>query len=276
MKQDLWLNRGLEELKQEHWFDGFQMLQGALERTVRCNKPGHAEKIISKATPLFTSKEKEKYAIDLILGLILNIRRRLDARDFVELIPFSFGNLRKSSLENCVFTICNQILIEKAFQNSEFLSHLHDIIIEANFDEIVLSDLYFCYAGLLCYKKDFVLCFETLHSWSKKFSSLSPKMRTYLTLAEINAYEIEDCGKFLFLEDRNDTNEISSDFYLEIANRIFGAVKTLDKSEFHSTISDYSDLINSKKDGLLKALCDGISEIFNNKSGSGILSMFKQ
>ena len=108
MKQDIWLDKGLEELNQEHWFDGFQMLQGALARTVRCNKPDHAKMIISKAIPLFTSKEKEKLVIDLILGLILNIRRRLDNWNFVELIPFSFENLRKSSLENCVFTICNQ------------------------------------------------------------------------------------------------------------------------------------------------------------------------
>lgn len=279
MKTNPWLKRGLDELQQGHWFDGFQMLQGALQRTFRCNEPDHAKMIISKAVPLFVSGNQAKLACDLVLGLIKSISRKINKRAYAELIPIIFVDLRTASLENCVQSICNRIIKEKVFQGSEFLSHLKDMIIEANFNDNIVSDLYFCYVGLLCYKKDFVSCFETLYSWSKESSYLSPKMRTYLTLAEINAYEIEDCGKYLNLEDPGDLTEFpiesESESYLEIANRIFGAVQTLDNSEFQSTIADYSDLIDPKKDGLLKALCDSISEIFNSKSSSGLFSLFK-
>jgi hypothetical protein len=167
-------------------------------------------------------------------------------------------------------------MVEKAFQASEFLSHLKDIINEANFDENIIPDLYFCYAGLFCYIKDYESCFEALSAWENETTSLSPKIRAYLTLAEINAYEIESCGKYLqSKEESTDHYDIDSKSYLEIAFKIFGAVQTNDSSEFHSTIADYSDLINSKKDSLLKGLCDGISEIFTDQSQSGLLSLFR-
>lgn len=279
MKKDPWLKSGLDALQQGHWFDGFQMLKGALQRVFRFDEPNNAKIIISKAIPLFNSGNQEKLACDLVLDLIKSLRQRAAEQSYAKLIPQAFVDLRKASLEMCVRTICNQIIIEKAFQGSKFLSHLHNLILEANFNNFVISDLYFCYAGLLCYKKDFVSCFEALNGWSQRVSSLSPKMRTYLTLAEINAYEIEGCGKYLHLEKPDTSIEFSSEpkivSYLEIANRIFGAVQTSDGSEFYSTISDYSDLIDSRKDGLLKALCDGISEIFNNKSSSGLFSLFR-
>ncbi len=275
MIKDPWLKRGLVELQQGHWFDGFQMLQGAIRRAFRYGDPDRAKMVISKAIPLFASGNQAKLACDLVLALIMGISRKINERVYVELIPITLVNLRSASLENCVQTVCNQIIIEKVFQRSEFLSHLHDLIHKANFNPNVVSDLYFCYVGLLCNKKDFVACFETLYSWSQESSFLSPKMRAYLTLAEINAYEIEDCGKYLQMGETVVLSESDTDSYLEIANRIFGAVQTSDNSEFYSTIADYSDLINAKKDGLLKALCDGISEILNNKSSSGLLSLFK-
>ncbi|MHA2245049.1 MAG: hypothetical protein ACXADY_08775 [Candidatus Hodarchaeales archaeon] len=279
MKTNLWLKRGLDEIRQGHWFDGFQMLQGALQRTSRCDEPDHAKMIISKAVPLFVSGNQAKLACDLVLGLIKSISQKINERAYAELVPSIFADLRTSSLENCVQNICNRIIKEKVFLGSEFLSHLQDMILEANFNDNIVSDLYFCYAGLLCYKKDFTSCFETLYSWSQESPYLSPKMRTYLTLAEINAYEIEGCGKYLDIEDPGNLTEISieseTESYLEIANRIFGAVQILDNSEFQSTIANYSDLIDPKKDGLLKALCDGISEIFNSKSSSGLFSLFK-
>ncbi|UCG89554.1 MAG: hypothetical protein JSU57_03520 [Candidatus Heimdallarchaeota archaeon] len=273
MTKDPWLKRGLVELQQSHWFDGSQMLQGAIRRAFRYDEPDHARVVISKSVPLFASGNQTKLACDLVLTLITCISRKNTERVYTKLIPFTLIDLRAASLETCVRTICNRIIMEKAFQESEFLSHIHNFILEANFDQNVVSDLYFCYAGLLCCKKDFVSCFETLQSWSQEFSFLTPRMRAYLTLAEINAYEIEDCGKYLHIEEKGDMTE--SDTYLEIANRIFSAVQTSNSSEFYSTTADYSDLIDPKKDGLLKVLCDGISEILNNKSSSGLFSLFK-
>jgi len=137
------------------------------------------------------------------------------------------------------------------------------LILEEKYSSSVISDLYFIYTVLLSNKKDFVKCFETLDAWSKELPSVSPKMRAYLTLAELNAYEIGGCGKFL--EETSSSND-----HLELAVRIFDAVEKKDQAGFLSAISDYSELIT--KDGLLKALCNGIAEIFKPKSGAGLLS----
>lgn len=276
MKENPWLERGIDELHKGHWFDGFQILQGALQRAFRLNQPNDAEHIISEATAIFASGNQTKLACDLVLALIITIRQRLNDLVYARLIPFCISELRKASLETCVRTVCNQIMMENSFRGSEFLLHLNNFILKANYEKSVVSDLYYCYAGLLCYKKDFVSCFKTLNSWSQEFSPLPPKMRVYLTLAEINAYEIEGCGKFLISEESLNSYDPETESYLEIANKIFGSVQTLNNSEFHSIISDYSDLINSKTDGLLKALCDGISEIFNNNSSSGLFSLFRK
>ncbi|MFX0123321.1 MAG: hypothetical protein ACFFAE_06745 [Candidatus Hodarchaeota archaeon] len=277
MEKDPWFERGLDELKQGHWFDGFQMIKGAIQRAIRFDKPDHAKMILSKAIPLFATGEQKKLACDIGLSLIISIRQKIPEHIYADLVPGILVALRENILEECAQTICNQIMVEKAFQKPEFLLYLKDLInIKANFNSNVISDLYLCYAGLLCYKKDYVSCFETLISWYNESSSPSPKMRVYLTLAEINAYEIETCGKYLHSkEESTDSYDSETKNYFEIAFRIFSAVQTNNLSEFHSTIVDYSDLINSKKDGLLKGLCDGISEIFNDKSQSGLFSLFR-
>lgn len=275
-KKDPWFERGLDEIKQGNYFDGYQMVKGAIQRTIRFNNPDHAKMIISKVIPLFATGNQEKLACDLGLSLIISIRHKIKERTYADLIPTILVALRTTNLEKCVQTNCNQIMVEKAFQVSEFLSHLSDLINEVNFNTNVKNDLYFCYAGLLCYKKDYMSCFETLISWYNESSSLIPKLRVYLTLAEINAYEIESCGKYLH-SNEEPTNPYDSETkkYFEIGYKIFGAVQTNNHSEFHSTIVDYSDLIDSKKDGLLKGLCNGISEVFNDKSQSGLLSLFR-
>ncbi|MFX1504903.1 MAG: hypothetical protein ACFFDC_02205 [Promethearchaeota archaeon] len=276
MKKDPWFERGLDELKQSHWFDGFQMLKGAIQRTFRFDNPAHAKRILSEAIPLLTVGNKEKLACDLGQSIIIGIRPKIKNRIYVDLIPFILAALREESLESCAKAICNQIMVEKAFQVSEFLSHLKDIINEANFNANVIFDLYFCYAGLFCYNKDYISCFETLVSWGNEMTFLSPKMRAYLTLAELNAYEIDSCGKYLHSKEESTNHyDIETKTYLEIVFKIFGAVQTNNSSEFHSTIADYSDLINSKKDALLKGLCNGISEIFSDQSRPGLLSLFK-
>ncbi|MFX1516149.1 MAG: hypothetical protein ACFFC6_07565 [Promethearchaeota archaeon] len=276
MKEDPWFERGLNALKQGHWFDGFQMLKGAIQRTLRNNNADHAKMILSNAIPLFITGNQEKLACGLGQNLINIIDYKIKERTYADLIPFVLALLREENLEMCVQSICNQIMVGKAFQTSEFLNHLRNQINEANFNTDVLSDLYLCYSGLLCYKKDYVSCFETLLSWYNELSSSSPKIRVYLTLAEINAYEIDSCGKYLHSkEEPTNHYDMETKNYLEIAFKIFSAVKTNNIAEFHSTIADYSDIINSKNDGLLKGLCDGISGIFNDQSQSGLLSLFK-
>ena len=39
MRYEKWLQRGIEELKQNHWFDGYQMILGAYQRVLQSDSP---------------------------------------------------------------------------------------------------------------------------------------------------------------------------------------------------------------------------------------------
>ncbi|MHA2073694.1 MAG: hypothetical protein ACW97X_03675 [Candidatus Hodarchaeales archaeon] len=275
MNENSWLNIGLEELEHKRWFDGYQMLLGAYKRNLQSNDPNGAEKIISSSLPLFLKEKKKKLACDLITEIILSIQRNLNQRDWIQLLPIGISELRKSSLDDCISRVCNKIIFEKGFQDSAFLQHINNIILEKKFSNDVIYHLYYCYVGILCRKKEFILAFESLESWSQEFAPLSIKMRTYLTLAELNAYEISSCGKYLHNND-DEISAISSESknYIEIAARIFRSVEVMNVDEFLSTNEDYSDIINPRADSLLKALCEGISEIFKEKPSSGLFSLF--
>lgn len=275
MNENSWLQIGLEELRNKRWFDGYQMLLGAYQRFFRSDDPSSAEKIISSALPILSKENQKLLACNLVMEIILSIQRNLDKREWVQLLPFCISELKKSSLNECISTICNKVILEKAFQDSGFLEHINNILLERNFYKDVRSHLYYCHGGILCRKKEFAFAFESLESWSKEFVPLSIKMRTYLTLAELNAYEIGSCGKYLHNHDEA-VSKIDSESanYIEIASRIFQSVEVMNANEFHSTIQDYSDVINPKGDSLLKVLCDGISEIFKEKPNSGLFSLF--
>ncbi len=275
MTNNQWLQRGIEELRQNRWFDGYQMILGAYQRALRSNDIKGAQEIVKRVLPLF--EDQKKLACDLISTLILSISQNSTKRLWVEMIPISIDELIKSNLKECIQVISNKIIFENKFQGSEFLQHLNNIILEKKFNENVLNHLYYCHTGILCRKKDYVLAFESLSMWSNEIKQLSPKIRAYLTLAEINAYEIEGCGKYLQFENSESGDlpyNSDEESYLGIANRIFSAVQVMDIIEFNSTIQDHSNLINSKADGLLKALCDGISEIFKDKPETGLFSLF--
>lgn len=275
MNENSWLQIGLEELRNKRWFDGYQMLIGAFQRFLRSDDPNSVEKIISSALPILSKENQKKLACNLVTDIILSFQRNFDKREWVQLLPFCLSELRKSSLNECISTICNRVISEKAFQDSGFLEHINNIILERKFHKDIRFHLYYCHGGILCRKKEFALAFESLESWSKEFTPLSIKMHTYLTLAELNAYEISSCGKYLHSNDEAvSTNDSESTNYIEIASRIFQAVEGMNVNEFHSTIQDYSDVINPKGDSLLKALCDGISEIFKEKPNSGLSSLF--
>ena len=275
MNENSWLQNGLEELRNKRWFDGYQMLLGAYQRCLRSDDPNSAEKIISSALPILSKENQKDLACNLVTDIILSFQRNLDKREWVQLLPFCLSELRKSSLNECISTICNRIILEKAFQESGFLEHINNIILGRKFHKDVRFHLYYCHGGILCRKKEFVLAFESLESWSREFTPLSIKMRTYLTLAELNAYEISSCGKYLHNNDEAvSTIDSESVNYIEIASRVFQSVEGMNVNEFHSTMKDYSDVINPKGDSLLKALCDGVSEIFKEKPNSGLFSLF--
>jgi hypothetical protein len=272
MQKNPWLERGLNELDNNRWFDGFQMLQGALQRTIRLNQPENAKMVITESLHRFKNGKQEKLACNLFRILVTNLQKKMKERIWIELIPYGFIELKKLSMMKCIRTQCNHIIVEKAFQDSDFILHINNLLLEDKFEFNIYPDLYFIQAGVLCKKKDYISCFEVLESWSKEKKTFSPKIATYLTLAEINAYEIEGCGSYLGTDYQLETIELEDKRYLEIASRIFKAVKDSNMKDFYSTISDHSDIIDWKYDALLKALCDEISEIFRSKSGSGLFS----
>ncbi len=278
MRNEKWLQRGIEELDQNHWFDGYQMILGAYQRALQSDSPEDAVKIVSKTLPMLESQNR--LACDLISVIILSISQNPAKRPWVELIPVSLREIIKSNLTECVQGICNKIIQNKMFQDSELLQHINNIILEKKYSLSILNHLYYCYIGILCRKKDFASAFESLSTWSSELEQPTPKIRTYLTLAEINAFEIKagEDSKYLKVEDSeikaSGSSESETESYLEIANRIFRAVQVEDATEFKSTIQDYSDLINYKSDALLKVLCDGISEIFKPKANLGLSSLF--
>ncbi len=273
-----WLRRGLEEIRRKSFFDGFQLLQGAIQRAFQHDDHLMAKQIISKALIEFNIFDQRNLACELVKNTVKLLHRKQKIRAWTELIPFTLENLRTLSLEDCIRVFLNQLLSVKSFQDPDFIINMKDLIEESNYDTKTILDLYYLYSGFLCSKGDFIECFNAITQWSMLSKPISLIMRTYLTLAELNAYEIEGCGKYLKTDiqsiPKEDLNAPSGKKYFILAQNIFKAVENNDKKEFYLILEKNSDLINPSNDGLLKALCDGISSIFKNKSGSGILSSF--
>lgn len=266
-----WVDRGLQELSSGHWFDGYQMLLGAYQRALKSNDPEIVSNILNDAIPLFLEANHDKLAFNLISNYILGIRSVRNKREWVEVIKAIFKLVREESQFSRLQNIYSQIITERAFQDDQFLLHYYNIILEAEVVDDVIFDLYYTYAGILCQKKKYVECFEALSTYSEETTNLSARIRTYLTLAEINAYEIGSCGKYLLMSNGKNVQEENpiEARYLEITNSIFRAVENEDEEAFLEILDLYSDLINVHEDILLKVLCDGIKDIFSSQSGAG-------
>lgn len=275
MVKNQWVESGLRELSLGHWFDGYQILLGAYQRILRSNDPKSAINLLNEAVLLFEKGNNEDLACNLIKEYILGIRSKRTQREWVDQFQAIFGILRTTPLIACLKTVYSLIITERAFQDEEFLLHFNNIILEADSINNVIYDLYYCYAGLLCKKKQYVECYEALFAYSEEKSDLSPKIRCYLTLAEINAYEISSCGKFLPEENEDGQTTILDAKYIEITNSLFKSVEKDNELQFKAVLDSHSDLINSKEDILLKVLYEGINDIFsNNSSAGGLFSLF--
>lgn len=266
MKQNIWVERGLEALQQSQWFDALQMLQGAIERSGRQNQPDVAERIIAQLIPKFP-EDQVMLACELVREIITRIRKRKSQMEWVRLVSTVFTTLRKLSRQECLRTVKNQIIMDHGLQDKDFLLNLEALIVEEK-RLFFLPDLYYCKAGLLSKRKDYVRCYETLQDW-KEHTKVTPPFRTYILLAELNAYEIEGCTEYLAATQQEFDEEAEQ--YAILAERICRAVELTDQVEFNTILVEYNELINPHGDGLLKSLCDGIAGIFQPTQGTGLL-----
>jgi hypothetical protein len=264
MRQNIWVERGLEALQQGQWFDGLQMLQGAVERTSRQDQPDVSERIITQILPIFP-EDWATLACELVREIITQVRVRKSQLEWVRLIPMVLTTLRENSSQECIRTVKNQIIMDIGLRDNDFLINLEALITEEK-RIFPLSDLYYCKAGLFSKKKDFVRCYETLQTW-KEHVTVTQHLRTYLLLAELNAYEIEECPDQMSVPQKEVDEEAEQ--YAILRERICRAVELTDQVEFNDILLEFKELINS--DGLLKALCDGITGIFQPTQGSGLL-----
>ena len=273
MKHDPWVEKAIIEIDAGNWFDGFQMFQGALQRAIRQNNSSHAREIISKSIPLFSSGKQTRLVSDIVVNFFIALSRKRDDISWVSVIAYVFEELRKNAEFNVLSDIKNKIINNSKFHSKEFSSNLIETVHMANTNSAVISDLYYCNAGILTSIKEYLDCFELLETWGKEFEHVPPKLRTYLTLAELNAYETQGCGRYLEDQSEDETNE-TDQMYLEIGSRILRAVKILDEDEFQRINEEYQDLINSDKDALLSVLIKDLKVLFQPQKGAGLFSMF--
>ncbi|MFW9780506.1 MAG: hypothetical protein ACFFE8_16820 [Candidatus Heimdallarchaeota archaeon] len=264
MRHNIWVERGLEALQKGQWFDGLQMIQGAVERTGRQDQPDVVEQIINQILPIFP-ENWNTLVCELVREILTQIRIRKSQLEWVKLIPLMFSIIREIPRKSCVSLAKNQIVMDAGFLNNEFLVNLEGVIAEEK-SGFVLGDLYYCSAGLFSRKKDFVRCYEALKNW-KEHGLVTPRLGTYLLLAEVNAYEIDECPDYMIAPE-SEVDKQTEDYAI-LGERICHAVELTDQVEFNNIMFEFKELINS--DGLLKTLCDGINGILHPAKGSGLL-----
>jgi len=267
-----WFDNGIAAIRENRWFDGYQMLYGALVRAARNKNSKIVHKIITNSIPLFITGNQNSLACNIALSFINNFPKINDTElEWLTQLHILFSILHQNKLEDCLVEVRWAIITNKKFSPIEFII---DLTIQTEVlakNPEIQYDIFYCQAGLFASQKDYIKCFNTLELLSSQ-TELTPKMRVYLTLSELNAYEVDGCGRYI--KEMPEKLSLEDELYLEIANRAFRAVEASDKRDFLSLTREYDDIVNIKVDPLLKLLCDGISEIFQNSNGTGLLSSF--
>ena len=83
MRTEKWIERGLDSLQAGQWFDGIQLLQGALRRAIRLNQPELVKEIIQKSSDYLLPGQQTEIFCHFILDSLLligKIQRYQEAR----------------------------------------------------------------------------------------------------------------------------------------------------------------------------------------------------
>lgn len=269
MRTDNWIERGLVTLQARQWFDGTQLLRGALQRAVRLNQPEKVKLILRKSSEFLLPEQQNDLYCHFILETLPLLGKKNREKDWVVILPEILSILREGKLDTCITKFLNKLVSSKKFQDLTIIDELYLQVTEMNFTLETKSDLFYCLAGLRLSRKEYLKCFEILSEWDELVPS-SARLLAYLTLAELNAFEIDGCGKFL---DRA-KSEVEVTRYIEIVSQLFKASELTDYDLFKSIIEDNTDLVSSQNDILLKLLCDGIANFLKPKDSKGMLSLF--
>ena len=270
MKQDTWFKSGIESLEKEKWFDGIQLIQGALERSFRKNDYENVENIMIKSAEILILADRLDLYCQLALSNILPIAERGKDEEWFLLIPTIYGVLVKVKSESCLVKIRTKIIETKSFQEKIILEHLKKIISKEKVEVAVQAELFFLLASLEVSMQLFPECFDTLVEWKSLSPTPSPEILAYLTLAELNAFEIDGCGQYL--KEANELNSQSE--YIELTSQLFKAVELKDYELCLTIIEDYQDILTPVKDILLVRLTEGISDFMKPKEKKNLFSLF--
>ena len=275
MEIEKWLERGLNSFKANQWFDGIQYIQGGLQRTFQSDQAKKAETIYQATSEPLLTANKQKLYCQLVMYSLPYLRKKTHHKKWTMLYPAIFSILNKNELESCIFVFTNLMIADKNFQEEFFIQEVHTLISKDDIPRDIKSHLYFCAAGLLSWQQEYVKCFEILTEWNKLIPS-SPKILTYLTLAELNAFEVDGVSEYLTqaksLIDQSSSESDSE--YVEIALQLFKTVELKNYELLQSILADYSDIVNIKRDALLKALCEGLIGFLKPKNSKGMFSLF--
>ena len=275
MEIEKWIERGLDSFEANQWFDGIQYIQGGLQRTFQSDQANKTETIYQATSELLFTANKQKLFCQLVMDSLPYLRKKVHNKKWIMLYPVLFSILNKEEMKSCVFDFINILIADKNFQEEFFIQEVHALISKDDIPRDIKSDLYFCTAGLLCWQQEYVKCFEMLTEWNKLIPS-SPKILTYLTLAELNAFEVNEVSEYLtqaksFIDQ---SSSESANEYVEIASQLFKTVELKNYDLFQSILLDFSVFIDKRHDALLKALCEGLDDILKPKSNKGMFSLF--
>ena len=275
MEIDKWIEKGLDSFKANQWFDGIQYIQGGLQRTFQSDQANKAETIFHAASELLITANKQKLFCQLVMDSLPYLRKKIHNKKWITLYPIIFSILHKEGMESCIVDFSNLLIADKRFQDENFIQEIHTLISNNDILKDVKSHLYFCTVGLLCWQRDYAKCFEMLTEWNKLIPS-SPKILTYLILAELNAFEVNGVSEYLTqaksLIDQSSSK--SAKEYVEIASQLFKTVELKNYEFLQSILSDYGEIVDIKHDALLKALCEGLTGFLKPKSNKGMFSLF--
>jgi hypothetical protein len=271
MKTNSWIEMGFASLEAHQWFDGIQLLRGALQRTFQLNQPEKAELIIKKTSDHLLSNQKRELYCHFILEILPLFGKKNQSQEWILIFPTIIDKLRRSKVEDCTTKFLNKVILSKNFLDDLFIKELTLQVKNKDFLQETIFDLFYILAGLKLAKKEYVECFEILSEWYG-LESTSPRLIAYLTLSELNAFEIEDCGNFLNrIESKDKVNR-----HIEIAQQLFKATELEDYDLYKSIVEDNADIVNFQEDALFKLLCNGILDFLRPKGDRGLMSLFKR
>lgn len=261
---------GLDDLNNNNYFNAYQTFQGALKRAIKTNNSKIVNLILEKASQLFIENNQIDYSCNLYRTYINSINQTSSnsTLETAKMVIDILQNLEEIKLYDCKQDIMNFILVKLSLDQTA-ISILENITPEigSEFDILYLT------AGFYVKVKDFESCFKSLETYYKGHAQKSWQLICYLTLSELNAYEIESCGTFLNNDDIKTPNNVEI-IYEDITNVIYSALEKNIGDQIKNLLhtEEYLELIG--KDRLLYLLVQGIKELIPKDKPSNLFSLF--